>query len=761
MIILYLLKKIINRIFVALKWKHKYLCFLIFPLFLTFKVSNAEVLKKKNNESILLQNTEDNNNKPAELNINEILNEVRTRQQDRLYQQSFNTKTYLPMGNVDKKSSNLISDYGVADGEQDEYGQFEDGNINIVRSINMNDSEYLSSSYNSDDFIAEWKMYTIEKSRYVDKIRFENIERFLKKFNNQIPMKDVVIETASDVIEKSQLTLEKKFLWLYVNNPKYRTKFSQKGLNKENYKDFFIKNKINNFQKLKLYINSTNDFEIASEMIWQKQYIEAFRLTKKLSEKHLKIIQARLYLSQSSKKFDKYSLALKECISKNYHLSDDGLLYMYIKYLAKKEQYDVIFQKLISKIMLIKNHDNEWWDLKELLIIELLKKGDYNVAYNLAMPTDNLDSQNLARSRWLSGFIALKFLKEYKIAVEFFKSVYYDFTYSATKSRGAYWAARGYEAMGDSQLMQEWYEKASEYPLTFYGQEAILKNMNMEDERLFYKDFETANNVNFFAEQMLIFNKIFNDIKLDLEIINKSLNSSVQKKLESNFLWLGGVYLYKINKKEEAMAFFETLIKTQDRFVSMFAIYKLKEILSYYDYRIVKNLVSFLNIPLVDVLYNNELPFTRYNHKPLIYAIIQRESGFKLDAISPVGALGLMQIMPSTAKQTTSELGLKYSYVKLLSNAEYNVEIGSYYINKLLDLFDNSYPLAIGSYNGGPNAVRMWLDRNEFTQSTDNIIDWIELVSYKETRNYIMRVLENEIIYRYITRFGNFSEHKE
>jgi hypothetical protein len=256
---------------------------------------------------------------------------------------------------------------------------------------------------------------------------------------------------------------------------------------------------------------------------------------------------------------------------------------------------------------------------------------------------------------------------------------------------------------------------------------------------------------------MSIFNKIFDDIKLELDSINKNFNSDVQKQLSTNFLWNSGIELYKQNKKTEAMEFFQMLIKTQDRYVAMLAIYKMKSFLSYYEYRSIKNLISSLNIPLVDILYNNELPVTRYNNKSLIYAIIQRESGFKTDAVSPVGALGLMQIMPGTAKQICGDLDLQYAYTRLLSDPSYNVELGSYYINKLLDLFDNSYPLAIASYNGGPNAVKMWLGRNDFAQTTDNIIDWIELISYKETRNYVIRVLENDIIYRYIIRFGNFS----
>jgi soluble lytic murein transglycosylase len=106
--------------------------------------------------------------------------------------------------------------------------------------------------------------------------------------------------------------------------------------------------------------------------------------------------------------------------------------------------------------------------------------------------------------------------------------------------------------------------------------------------------------------------------------------------------------------------------------------------------------------------------------------------------------------MPYTAKEVARKMKIKYSPSKLKKSAKYNIKLGSYYINSLLERFDNSKIMAIASYNAGPNAVRRWVrefyDPRE-KQDINKIIDWIELITYSETRNYVHRIMENLVIY--------------
>ena len=134
-----------------------------------------------------------------------------------------------------------------------------------------------------------------------------------------------------------------------------------------------------------------------------------------------------------------------------------------------------------------------------------------------------------------------------------------------------------------------------------------------------------------------------------------------------------------------------------------------------------------------------------------ILSIIRQESEFDLSANSHAGAKGLMQLMPYTAKVVAKQAKLPYSKSKLTTDPEYNINLGSHYIAGLILEYDGAYPFAIAAYNAGPKRVRYWKKINKDPQKNQtNYVDWIELIKFKETRNYVQRVLENYNVYRYI-----------
>jgi soluble lytic murein transglycosylase len=134
-----------------------------------------------------------------------------------------------------------------------------------------------------------------------------------------------------------------------------------------------------------------------------------------------------------------------------------------------------------------------------------------------------------------------------------------------------------------------------------------------------------------------------------------------------------------------------------------------------------------------------------------ILSIIRQESEFDLTAHSSAGAQGLMQLMPYTAKLVSKQAKLPYSKSRLTSDPEYNINLGSHYIAGLILEYDGAYPFAIAAYNAGPKRVRYWKKINKNPQKKQiNYVDWIELIKFKETRNYVQRVLENYNVYRYI-----------
>ena len=133
----------------------------------------------------------------------------------------------------------------------------------------------------------------------------------------------------------------------------------------------------------------------------------------------------------------------------------------------------------------------------------------------------------------------------------------------------------------------------------------------------------------------------------------------------------------------------------------------------------------------------------------IIMSIARRESELNLKAISPAGALGLMQIMPSTARQVSKGLGVKYSKKRLTSDWRYNATLGASYLENLIKFYDGSYILAFAAYNAGSKRVNEWIEIYGDPRDPDtSVVDWIEHIPYKETRNYVMRVTESLLVYR-------------
>jgi len=133
----------------------------------------------------------------------------------------------------------------------------------------------------------------------------------------------------------------------------------------------------------------------------------------------------------------------------------------------------------------------------------------------------------------------------------------------------------------------------------------------------------------------------------------------------------------------------------------------------------------------------------------LALAIARRESEFFAGAISGVGALGLMQVMPRTAKEMAGKLGIGYSRSKMLKDPDYNAQIGVRYLEELTEEFGHSPVHIAAAYNAGPSRAHAWTAKlGDPRRPEVDVIDWIEQIPFSETRNYVMRVTESLPNYR-------------
>lgn len=129
----------------------------------------------------------------------------------------------------------------------------------------------------------------------------------------------------------------------------------------------------------------------------------------------------------------------------------------------------------------------------------------------------------------------------------------------------------------------------------------------------------------------------------------------------------------------------------------------------------------------------------------LIYAVMRQESAFRPEVVSPAKAIGLLQILPSTGEKLANELGLPFD-AEHLRQPPVNVKLGARYLRKLLDIFDDSLPLALAGYNAGPSAVLGWLEGADKLE-----LDlFVARIPYSETRSYVERVVSNHARYLYL-----------
>jgi soluble lytic murein transglycosylase len=138
-----------------------------------------------------------------------------------------------------------------------------------------------------------------------------------------------------------------------------------------------------------------------------------------------------------------------------------------------------------------------------------------------------------------------------------------------------------------------------------------------------------------------------------------------------------------------------------------------------------------------------------------VLALMRQESEFDPNARSGADARGIMQMLPSTAKLTANRHGIPYEPGRLLGDWEYNATLGMAHLRDLLDQFDGSYVLVAVAYNAGPGRANQWIKEFGDPRSANvDVIDWIERIPFSETRNYVMRLIENASVYRAMLNGG-------
>ena len=478
------------------------------------------------------------------------------------------------------------------------------------------------------------------------------------------------------------------------------------------------------YKRIKKYLSSEDHIKRADYLAWENKYWDLKRMLRYLPKDYQLLYTARQLLMSKSYGVDNAISKVPESFR-----NDPGLNYDRLKWRRKRGRVDSSLEILL-KIKNSKNYlvrPDKWWTERSIIARSLIYKKRYQASYEI-VNNHALDegTPEFAEAEWMSGWISLSFLNDPLRAREHFKSFYENVGYPISLSRGAYWIARSYEVLNDTVTANKYYKIASGYPTTYYGQLAHLKIFNDEKYSL-TKTLEVDEN----------YKKGF--LKKDLYKLVYLLHELDKDKYTKHILRF--LALDNIDKGSEILsAKLATDITRYD-----FAI-QISKIASYE-----KRFHNKYNYPIIDTpkyVGGRKIP-----DQALILAVIRQESEFDLKANSYAGAKGMMQLMTYTAKVVAKQAKLPYSKSRLTQDPEYNIKLGSHYLAGLILEYDGSYPFAIAAYNAGPKRVRYWKKLNKNPQKKQiDYVDWIELIKFKETRNYVQRVLENYNVYRYILK---------
>ena len=474
-------------------------------------------------------------------------------------------------------------------------------------------------------------------------------------------------------------------------------------------------------KKYKKYLNSDDNIKRADYLAWENKYWDLRRMLRYLPKDHRLLYTARQLLMSKSYGVDSAISKVPQKLK-----NDPGLNYDRLKWRRKRG-------RLESSLEILLNIDNtkeymvrpdKWWTERSIIARSLIYKKKYETAYKLTSKHAMSQGPEFAEAEWMSGWIALSFLKDPLLAEEHFKRFYKNVGYPISLTRGAYWLGRTYEKMGNKELSEKWYKEGAKYLTTYYGQLSHLKVYP-------YQKFA-----------------LYNPIQVD-----KKISEYFYKKKLVAIVHL----LDELNKEKYAKYILRFLANENINEGSEILAAKLATDISRFDFAIqISKIASYekrfhhkYNYPIIGVPKN--VKGRKIPDPAFILSIIRQESEFDTSAHSSAGAKGLMQLMTYTARTVAKQAKIPYSKKKLTKDPEYNINLGSFYIAGLLLEYDGSYPFAIAAYNAGPKRVKYWNKINKNPQKGKiDYVDWIELIKFKETRNYVQRVLENFNVYRFI-----------
>ena len=365
-----------------------------------------------------------------------------------------------------------------------------------------------------------------------------------------------------------------------------------------------------------------------------------------------------------------------------------------------------------------------WWEERRIAIRHSVgpnHRDAYKAAYQMAA-ANGLTGNDAIEGEFLAGWVALRSLKDPVRALGHFQKLDSVADSRTEKARAKYWLGRAYAALKRPADAKSAFREAAQYSTIYYGQLAREQlGMGAVPEEISSGTPSPG--------AMAKIND--DDAVRAFEMVAKAGS----KKDLYMFLWS---FAQRFNTADEMNAAASVAWDVGGPTMAV----RLAKAAGARDIDI-----DAWSYPI------RALPDWKQIGKPvekaLVFGLSRQESEFNPDAGSSVGAQGLMQIMPATARLIARQYGLSYHNGILTGDPSYNVKLGAAHLGDLIDSFGGSYVLTLVAYNAGPRRSSQWVaEYGDLRDGSNDPVDWVESIPFNETRQYVQKVLQNVHVYR-------------
>ena len=452
-------------------------------------------------------------------------------------------------------------------------------------------------------------------------------------------------------------------------------------------------------------------------LLYDERSAEALRTAKQLDKKQQALAKAVVAVIK------RQSSALKKLDGLPSSLKDDPLVvYSRVQALRRAGKTRPAAELLVaapSDPKVIVDPD-AWWIERRLISRSLIADGDAKLAYRIAAGHSARSSAMRAEAEFHAGWYALEYLGDPATARKHFAVIAAISSRPLSMSRAEYWLGRAAAVTDDSDEANRHFERAAAYPTAFYGQLAMAR---LGRTRLGLSRPPQADN-------------------------------GVRQRFASRELVQVIQHLGAVGEDDRLGLFYRHLANTLTDPAEIALLAAMAEEDGQHQIALQIGVFAAAGGLPVDTLAfpTAAIPASSKTsgvERPLVYAIARQESAFNPLAVSRAGARGLLQLMPATAKETAKAIGVSYSKDRLTSDPGYNATLGAAHLRGLVDDFGGSYVMTFAAYNAGASRVANWVKRHGDPRDPKvDVVNWIELIPFTETRNYVQRIMENLQVYR-------------